>query len=67
MVHAVCLLRIRSGHEWSNWYCRSLGLNLNDDEDDADDNQHGAQATAFAFGAAHAWERFTVPCISSEF
>lgn len=40
---------------------RSLGLNLNDDsEDDADDNQHGTQVTAFAFGAAHAWERFTV-------
>ena len=40
----------------SHWLCRRcLGINL--DEDVEGDRQH---AVGFSFGAAHAWERFTV-------
>ncbi len=35
---------------------RPLGMTL--DNDDVEDNSR--RAVAFAFGAAHAWERFTV-------
>ena len=38
-------------------------MNLNDNGDDDEEQEgdaNGRQPVAFAFGAAHAWERFTV-------